>query len=218
MIKKNKSIPINILSAFIILICLFLPCVGLTNAWFTSESLIGVQIVVQVGSLKLGLYQNINGVKTKILASGEMSTGTAPNAQYVVLENGPIEPDKANSLTLTLANEDTGSASMYVRFKFEVYVHGTESDTLIESTIDGFTEQTGTQKGFKLNSDGYYYYTDVSGEPTLYEKGASEPIMTSFTIPYTNFINANGTMQLINSDTVYIKLIIDASSSEIFLN
>lgn len=214
MFKKSKSISINILSVFIILVCLLLSCVGFTNAWFTSESQNGVKIIVEIGTLKLNLYQNIEGTNTQILTNQDNLTSTSP--QYVVL-NEVIGPDEEIELVLTLANEDTGSASMYLRYKFEIYARGTNSDTLIVSTIDGYSKQSSTQKGFVFNEDdGYYYYKDTSGENTLFQKGTTERIMESFTIPYNSFINDDATLKLVNSETIYIKLTVDASSSKTF--
>ncbi len=212
MVKKTKSISINIISVFIILICLLLSCVGVTNAWFTSESQNGVLIKINVGKLQLNLYQDINGTSTKILT--DVENGSAAKPQYVVL-NGAILPDVKNDLILTLSNEDEGSASMYVRFKFEIYARGVLSDTLIESRIDGYVKQTSTTSGFVL-SDGYYYYRDKTGANALFEKGASEVIMESFIVPYSSFINDAGTLKIINSDTIYINLVVEASSSPLF--
>ena len=58
MSKKTKNISINVLSVFIILVCLLFAVVGETNAWFTAEHQNGIQIVVDVGVLKLKVYQN----------------------------------------------------------------------------------------------------------------------------------------------------------------
>ena len=214
MVKKTKSISINILSVFTILVCLFLSSIGVTNAWFTSEKSDGVLITINVGKLQLNLYQEIDGTKTKILTNDENSNSANP--QYVELQ-GKIDPDEEMELILTLSNEDEGSTSMYVRYKFELYARGTDSDKLIPTTIDGNTEQTGTQKGFVLDN-GYYYYRDKTGANALFEKGDSATIMQSFTIPYSSFINTNGTLKLINSDTIYINLIIEASSSDTFIS
>ena len=118
-----------------------------------------------------------------------------------------IEP-----LTLILSNEDQGSASMYVRYKFELYKRTQTTDVLLTTTLAGYTAQSSSQKGFKLNTtDGYYYYKDTAGANTLFEKNATATMMTSFTVPYSAFVDQNGTMLISDCDTVYIKLIIDAS-------
>ena len=214
MIKKTKPISINILSVFTILVSLLLSCVGITNAWFTSEKQNGVKIIVSVGAFQLNLYQDIDGEDTKILTNKDNETSTSP--QYVDIGD-KILPDTPIELDLTLINEDSGSAAMYVRYKFEVYARGVNSDMLIPCTIAGFTQQTETQVGFDLDeSNGYYYYKDTDGTNKLFTKGTSQTLMTTFTIPYSSFINSNGSLKLINSDTIHIKVIIDASSSQTF--
>jgi len=215
MIRKSKTISINILSVSIILICLLLSCVGYTNAWFTSNKQDGVKIIVEVGSLKLNLYQNIGGENVRILSNKDDPDANAN--QYIVLnEDDGISPDEEINVTLIIANDDTASASMYLRYKFEVYIHGTTSDTLLNSTIADYLPQTEEQKGFAPGGDGYYYYRDEAGENALFKKGTSATIMESFTIPYEEFIEADGSLKLVNSDTIYVKLIIDASSSSTF--
>ncbi len=214
MVKKTKSISINILSALIILICLSLSCVGVTNSWFTSEVNNGVLISINVGKLQLNLYQDINGTNTKILTKEENSTSQTP--QFVVLKQA-IMPDQENELILSLANDDPGSSSMYVRFKFEVYVRGVNTDSFIETTIGGYKQQTSTGNGFVLDqTSGYYYYKDSNSANAMLAKGESATIMGSFTVPYSSFINNDGSLKLVNSDTIYINLIIEASSNSSF--
>ena len=57
MIRNKKTISINILSAILILISLFIVIVGQTNSWFTSVHYNGVRLDVFVGGLKYELYQ-----------------------------------------------------------------------------------------------------------------------------------------------------------------
>ena len=209
MIKKTSSISINVLSAFVILLCLLLGVVNPVNAWFTDSHKNGVKIVVDIGDLKLKVYQNSKATANEIFTN-EDNVANETN-QYVTL-SGEIKPDTAVGLTLILSNEDQGSASMYVRYKFELYRRTQTTDVLLTTNLAGFTAQSTTQKGFKLNTtDGYYYYKDTTGANALFEKNATATMMTSFTVPYSAFVDQNGTMLAADCDTVYIKLIIDAS-------
>lgn len=221
MIKKTKAISINVLSVFVILICLCVGMVGSVNAWFTDTHKEGIQIVVDVGDLKLKVYQNSISDANEIFTNetnkdNETDTNANTSAQYVTL-SGEIVPDTPVGLTLILANKDAGSASMYVRYKFELYKRGTASDVKIETIITGFTAQSSTQKGFVRNEeDGYYYYKDTAGANTLFEKNKEATLLTSFTVPYSQFVDSNGTMILNGSETIYVKLVVDASISSTF--
>ena len=253
MIKKTKSISINIISAFIILICLFLGAVGNTNAWFTDTYKQGVVIEVDVGNLNLKVYQNSISTTNEIFdktknteyetdtnTDGSLNTETDP--QYVTL-SGEIKPDTAINLKLILASEDKGSVSMYVRFKFELYARGVSADTKIEGvTISGYDTASSSisgndtvksdgsmkesQNGFVYNSsDGYYYYQQPQTEEgfktasnALFEKGEIEVMLTSFTVPYSAFVNSDGSFKFSNSDTVYIKLTIQVDIAQNFAN
>ena len=65
MIKNKSTISINILSVLIILMSVFIAVVGSTNSWFTSKQENGVQIIINVGDLKLNLYQKIKDEETQ---------------------------------------------------------------------------------------------------------------------------------------------------------
>ena len=214
MLKKTKDISINILSVCIILVCLLLSCVGSTNAWFTSEHDQGVEIIANVGDLKLKLYQNINDSDVEILTN--QKNAASANKQYVQL-NSVIAPDTDIDIVLKIANEDLGSTSMYLRYKFELFSRGVESDTLIPCEISGYTKPTEATNGFTYNeSEKYYYYTDNVGNKALFQKGASALLMESFQVKYSNFIDADGDFKLVNSDALYVKLTIDASVTAAF--
>ena len=66
MIKKTKSISINIVSVIIILTCLLLGLVTPTNAWFTDQHHDGIYINVTVSNLNFKLYQFISGEDVEI--------------------------------------------------------------------------------------------------------------------------------------------------------
>ena len=217
--KQTTSISINILSVLVILMCVLLASLGTTNAWFTYERKEGVLVEIQVGALKLNVYQNLKGVETKLLTTTDNENPNTEKKQYVELEK-TIEPDIPVDLVLTIKNEDPGSASMYVRFKFELYARGVSSDKQIDVEINDFTspstEENNVHDGFVLN-EGYYYYKDSTGAVNApFKRGATATLMQSFTVPYSSFMDSIGNMLLSNSDTLYIKLIVDASVSQNF--
>ena len=221
MIKKTKSISINILSAFIILICLFMGAINETNAWFTAKHNNGVQIQVDVGNLKLKVYQNSVANANEIYSNALNNTyetdnlGTT-NPKHVTLSDEIIPGDPVD-LVLILANKDAGSTSMFVKFKFEVYVRGVNGDTLLNNiSIDGYDEPTETAGGFVKNPNGYYYYQDNAGNNILLNRTDDVVVMKTFTVPLDCFIKDDGTMVYTNSESVYIKLTVDASTNFTF--
>ena len=211
MIKRTKSISINILSVFIILICVFMGVVGKTNSWFTAKHQDGVQIEVVIGNLLLKIYQitGTNGENSREIYSDQKNAELKTDTQYVEL-SGEIKPDTDITLNLKLANEDQGATSMYVKFKFEVFKRGTLSDENLYATIKGFDAPTQNTKGFVKNGD-YYYYQNTSGNVQM-EKNETAIMMQSFSIPYSSFLDDNGDIAN-GSDTIYIKLTVDTSIS-----
>lgn len=215
--KKTKTISINIISVLILLVCLCLGVVNGTNAWFTSERKNGVEIIVDVGVLQVKVYQNEVDVNknNEINSSNE----AVVEKKYIQLD-GQISTDVPVNLKLILTNEDKGSAAMFVRYKFELFARGIDEDTLIPTTIDGYGAVNATAKGFRQNlEDGFYYYQKAgsSGEfstnnNALFENGQNSQIvlLTSFTVSHEDYCNFNG------SETVYIKLTIQASSTNNF--
>lgn len=242
MSKKTKNISINVLSVFIILVCLLFAVVGETNAWFTAEHQNGIQIVVDVGVLKLKVYQNSIDDNNQIYTNEDNVKEST--SKYVNL-GGEVLPDTVVPLTLLLSNQDKGSASMYVRFKFEIFARGRDAtdDRLVASTISGFTPATyvsagnaGNQKGFRYNSaDGYYYYQSAEGASvanfsSTYNakmvKNEYATLLTGFTIPYEGYTTASGEFipgfldeegNFINgSESIYIKLTVEAGINSTF--
>ena len=257
---KTTSISINVLSVLTILMCLLLCVITPTNSWFMDSHNDGVQILVDVGTLKLKVYQNsvpteselaTNPTKNEIFSNvtnsnyetdknEDQTENTKTNPQYISL-GGEIKPDTAVPLTLILANKDEGSASMYVRFKLEVYSRGITADTLLEGvTLSGYNAplSEGTElesaEGFVFNSaDGYYYYQTYTTSTQFsnannarFAKGEDEIMLTSFTVPYSAFVCVEendenyeyGEFIIKNSDTIYIKLIVQGDVSQTFAN
>lgn len=204
----NRSIYWGI-SVCIILICLLMPILT-TNAWFTAGENQQIQIIVNIENINLNVYQRVNGdtgdgVLIKTFDENDSST----EKSYIDLTDGSgtgvreILPNQSYSLNLTLKNEDTGSASVYVRYKIEMYVNGL-TDTAIQLNISGQTAPNGTTAGFELNSDGYYYYRNSAGNQQ-YPSQANLNMLTSFSIPYSEFVNND-----INADTVKLVVTVEA--------
>lgn len=218
MIKKKSNISINILSALIILISLFIGVVGNTNAWFTSKHQDGIEIIFNVGDIRLKLYQIKAGESDRELTDLNSAEENAEK-QYISL-SGPIIPGEENSLTLELRNTEPGSAAMYVRYKFELYARVSTTadvtkDELIPTEMTGGNAWSQTAIGFKYNeSDGYYYYKATNGTTNVklpYNETAK--LMEAFVVDY-DYVYNNGNLRLTSSDALYIVLTVDAQLSD----
>ena len=213
MIKRKNSISINIVSVFIILISLFIGVVGGTNAWFTAQHRNGVEIVVQVGTVKLSLYQKINESTTNLIYSyAENELQTDANKRYISL-SGAISPDISKNLCLYISNDDPKSVPVYIRYKFELFARGEFQDANIPVSISGFASWSNSQAGMKKNdTDGFYYYTSADGNHALLNKSASLDLMTSFVIGYEDMVDVNGGLKFTSSNAIYMKLTVEGSA------
>ena len=199
-----------IISSFIILACLLFPILK-TNAWFTSGDNQQVQIILEISNINLQVYQKLPGesgegtlIKTyeENIAEQEKSyINLTDSSNNVVRE---ILPNTEYSLNLTLKNADTGSASVFVRYKIEMFING-ETDTLIDLNIIGASAPNGATAGFELDSDGYYYYRNSSGNQR-YPSQANLNMLTAFSVPYSEFIDITNN---INADSVKLVVTIE---------
>lgn len=199
-----------IISGFIILACLLFPILK-TNAWFTSGDNQQVQIILEISNINLQVYQKLPGesgegtlIKTyeENIAEQEKSyINLTDSSNNVVRE---ILPNTEYSLNLTLKNADTGSASVFVRYKIEMFING-ETDTLIDLNIIGASAPNGATAGFELDSDGYYYYRNSSGNQR-YPSQANLNMLTAFSIPYSEFIDITND---INADSVKLVVTVE---------
>ena len=199
-----------IISSFIILACLLFPILK-TNAWFTSGDNQQVQIILEISNINLQVYQKLSGesgegtlIKTYEENDEEQEKSyinLTDNSNNVVRE---ILPNTEYSLNLTLKNADTGSASVFVRYKIEMFING-ETDTLIDLNIIGASAPNGATAGFELDSDGYYYYRNSSGNQR-YPSQANLNMLTAFSIPYSEFIDITNN---INADSVKLVVTIE---------
>lgn len=212
--KKSTTVSINIISVLVILMCLLLGVVAPANAWFTDNDMQGVKIVVEVGDLKVKLYQN------SIADANEISTNianTENNTNKYISLSTEIKPDVPVDLVLWLANKDLGSTAMFVRYKFQIFVRPAGVDTEIDGvTISGYDAPSGSTNGFVDGQDGYYYYKNSSGSNVLFAQNAQAKIMQKFTVPFSAFIDSDGDMINTNSETIYLKLTVEASVSSNF--
>lgn len=216
MIKRKTSISINIVSALIILVSLFIGICGHANAWFTAEHKNGVSIIINVGDIKLKLYQlgTTENEKRELYTNDVNADTNTTTKQYVEL-NGPIVPGEQTELKLKLENKEAGSTPMYVRYQFQLFMRGAESDIEIPVTIAGDNSWSETQTGFKYKSDGYYYYCDTDGNNTKLAYNASVMLMNYFAIEYEDVYTSSG-LNYASSNAVYIKLSIDANLTGVF--
>lgn len=215
MTKKTTSISINVISALIILISLFIGVVGSTNSWFTANHLNGVEILLSVGELKLNLYQKIGTEEVAIYTYDENALPETTTKSYITLEDKVI-PDEDVGLELILKNEDAGSSAMYLRFRFELYARGADGDRPIPTSLVN-SNANFKFKEYVKNDDnsGYYYYTGSDGKNALFNQNTTGiTLMKAFVVEYEDMFDETGELLNISSETLYVKLTIDASVTD----
>ena len=207
---KSRNLIMWIISSFIILACLLFPILK-TNAWFTSGDNQQVQIILQISNINLQVYQKLPGESGEgTLIKTYEENDEEQEKSYINLTDSSnnvvreILPNTEYSLNLTLKNGDTGSASVFVRYKIEMFING-ETDTLIDLNIIGASAPNGATAGFELDSDGYYYYRNSSGNQR-YPSQANLNMLTAFSIPYSEFIDITND---INADSVKLVVTIE---------
>ncbi len=225
MIKSSKPISINILSVFIILISLLICVVGSTNSWFTIKQENAILVEVTINHINLKLYQNSVGDANEILTNEKNDEAETVTKKYIQLD-GEILPDTPKDLHLILKNADAGQSAMYVRYKFELMLRGVDADVPVDVELTDATLATSSSKGFvKDTASGYYYYKTsnaTNAENALYTKGTETDLLKSFTVPYSSFVDTDassetfGDFKIKNSDTIYIKLTIEAYADKNF--
>lgn len=207
---KSRNLIMWIISSFIILACLLFPILK-TNAWFTSGDNQQVQIILEISNINLQVYQKLSGESGEgTLIKTYEENNEEQEKSYINLTDSSnnvvreILPNTEYSLNLTLKNADTGSASVFVRYKIEMFING-ETDTLIDLNIIGASAPNGATAGFELDSDGYYYYRNSSGNQR-YPSQANLNMLTAFSIPYSEFIDITND---INADSVKLVVTIE---------
>ena len=202
--KKERWLSINIVSVLVILISLFAFSFYGVNSWFTQSHNDGVEIYVELSDIMLNVYQKIGSQNTLLTPINE-----EVDASHVILA-GAIIPDEQNSLELVLGNDNKGSSPVYVKFSFELYARGIDSDKLIATTISGYTAQTSSSAGFRYSTDGYYYYADATGKAAKLAANSTIDLMSGFEVGYDS-LYVNGGLLDLASESLYIVLTIDSS-------
>lgn len=208
--RTNNS---NFVTAILALLVLLLAFTGITYAWFTSGSGLSVEMVVNIGGLNLKMYQSISGSRVEINTLED--NADSATASYVDITNGDgvleIRPDTTYTLNLILSNEDAGSEAPYIRYKIEMYAQNYPTDILLNPNITISSPSTDTGAGvFVLDSDGYYYYQNSStGNPIEYSSGTSKTMISTFTIPYSDYYNNPN----INGNSIKIVITVEGSDT-----
>ncbi len=212
MIKNKKAISFNIVSIFIVLICLFVGIIGQTNAWFKTEQN-NIEMTVIVGGLNFKLYHDSITEENEIYTNYANSVEAVPS--YIPL-SGEIVPDKPVDLNLILANEeDVSSPDMYIKFSFKLCARGLSKDTEIATTLLGFENPTTDIAGFVKDTEGYYHYAKQNGgsyTSVAFKGGTNATLMTQFKVSLEEFLKLKG------SETVKIDLIVEASTTAYVIN
>ena len=215
----KKQISINILSTLLMLMSVFILMISPSNSWFTDERHMGIVFDIKLKNMELRLYQIIGSTRTNILTNEQNEEFAADenvttNPQYLILD-GEIVPDVENNLHLVLKNEDDESEALGFKFKFQLFSVGVTSDKEIACEIKGFDVPGNSSSGYgfaKISGDasGFYYYQDSNKNNVALPKNSEAMLMQKFVVPYSEFIDANGNILIANSETVYVKLTIEA--------
>ncbi len=160
----------------------------------TAGSLVRYLVPCVNSSGTAGFYDTINGV---FYSNGVTSKTNA----FTATSN--------NQLKLLLKNEDLGK-SFGVRYKVEFFVATATGKKALSATIAGMTAPTSSTNGFKLNSDGWYYYQNNSGANVVFEPATSSAVtskylMTSFTIKSNATTDA-----LLGGNAIYMQITVES--------
>ena len=200
--KKTMSISIIVLSVLVILTCLLCALTLPTNTWFYTSKNNYVTVTLNVNNLNLVLRQGGS--------SGTVIDPLSENGTNVSI-SGPISVDTNTALNLYLENADSGTESMYVRFKVEIYALGvTKSTGASNNTL--LTSASITAGSAFVLSSGYYYYQNSTGSNQRIAQNANVQMMSAFNIPSSYF--TAGT--LTGGETLRFVITIEGSNSSTF--
>ena len=217
MLKKTKSISLNILSIFTILISLLCAIVGSSSSWFTSQHNKGIKLVVTVNDLNLHVFQARKAGNVELKTKLENANANETSPEYIEYEgdSGLIEPDGDYGLNLYISNSEAGTPAIYVRFKFFVYANGVDIDTNMPCTVSG-ADATAGAKGF-VYSNGYYYLKESSAanaKNATVAQGTTQTLFTHFNVPLSSFMDDNGSFVINGGETLKFELQIEASVTD----
>ena len=180
-------------------------CISLTgtNAWFQVEKERKLYFDITISSVALKVYQN------SIESNNELNKFADTTEKFVTL-SGKFIPDQEVPLTLILKNADAGTDSLYLRYKIQLVNLSTGEDIPIE--LNGKTE--GAAGGF-VEIDGWNYY-QANGENAKYHQNEETYLLTSFTIPYSSFVDSDNVLKLNGGESVKFVLTIQTSEVNTF--
>ena len=118
--------------------------------------------------------------------------------KYINLSQA-LQPDTFVDLKLNLVNNDAG-ASVYLRYKLELFACGAQGDTEIPINIT-------LGDDFIQGKEDYFNYVDASDNKKLFANANSTILLTGFKISYNDFSAFE------NSNTVKLVLTVECTDS-----
>ena len=201
--KRTQSIPIVLISGLMALIALFMLAVSNTNSWFQAEYTRKIYFDITISSVSLKVYQDTIGPNNELYKFGD-------STEKFVNLSGKFIPDEEIPLVLILKNADVGAESLYLRYKIQLVNLSSGEDIPIvlngktDNVVGGFTEV-----------DGWNYY-QVNGKNAKFTQGVEVNLLTSFTIPYSSFVDEENNLLLNGGETVKFVLTVQTSEVESF--
>jgi len=169
-------------------------------------------MTVNIGELNFNIYQGTRATGTKIYAYDEDYQADA----YITFSDElEILPDEVNSLTLTLANEEAGTSSVYIRYKLEAVIKGANEDTIVPCTLNGMAGPDGSTN-VVVEDSGYYYYRTAGGTNAMMGQDEDITLCTGFSIGLEQFIDDSGNFKINGSETIRLLLTVEGSFDSSF--
>lgn len=203
MIKRKNGVQLWLLSAILLLAGL-LCSIGVTGAWFTFGDGLKVECTVVIGQFNLKVSQII-GSSTVDLNTYDQTVSSPKYVDITYGSNNTLEilPDETYTLNLQLTNNDQGSESFYLRYKLTLYKCSKSGDVALNATFSG------NDSSF-VKSGNYYYYGVSASNLSKYESGKSLMMCSSFSIPYSEFVNN------FNGENVRLEILVECSDTSSF--
>ncbi len=165
----------------------------------------------------IGMYDTVGNKFYANAGTGTFTAGSAALSGASIslaydssnTTNNKVMFGTAKTLKLLLKNEDLGK-SFGIRYKVEFFVATPAGKKALSATIAGMTAPTSSTNGFKLNSDGWYYYQNNAGSNVVFEPATSSAatsryLMTSFTIKADSTTTA-----LLGGNAIYMQISVES--------
>ena len=165
----------------------------------------------------IGMYDTVGNKFYTNAGTGTFTAGSATLSGASIslaydssnTTNNKVMFGTAKTLKLLLKNEDLGK-SFGIRYKVEFFVATPAGKKALSATIAGMTAPTSSTNGFKLNSDGWYYYQNNAGSNVVFEPATSSAatsryLMTSFTIKANSTTTA-----LLGGNAIYMQISVES--------